>query len=128
MNFYKIALIAIFSLVIIILVRQLKNEFANVLLVGVSVVVLSIICDELFDVVYAMHSLGESAGVSSEAINCIIKVVGIGYLAEFTNNICVDFNCKSIGDKVLLAGKVAILSCALPIVNQLFKLLVGFGL
>jgi len=123
MDFFKIALLALLSVVGIAVVKQLKPEFVTPLTVGVSVVILSLICDKLFDVVYAFHNFSEAANIDSQAITCVIKVVGIGYLAEFSNNVCVDANCKSIGDKVLLASKIAILFCAMPIVEQLFDVI-----
>lgn len=121
MDFYKIALIALLCVVGIVIIKQIKPEFVVPLSIGVSVAILSLICDELYDVVYAFYSFSQNANIDSEAITCVIKVVGIGYLAEFSNNVCVDANCKSIGDKVLLASKVAILFCALPIVENLFN-------
>lgn len=125
MDFVKIALLALLSVVGIALVRQLKPEFALPLTVGASVVLLLAVCDALYDVVYTFYNFAEQANVDSEAIGCVIKVVGIGYLAEFSNNLCVDANCKSVGDKVLLASKVAILFCALPVVEKLFGLILG---
>ncbi len=110
------------------MVRQLKPEFAVPLTVGVSVVLLLMICDALYDVVYTFYDLAEKTNVDGEAIGCVIKVVGIGYLAEFSNNICVDVNCKSIGDKVLLASKIAILFCAMPIVRRLLETIIGMVL
>lgn len=123
MDFYKIALLALVSVVGILLVRQLKPEFALPLTIGVSVVILIMLCDELYQVVYTFYDFAEDASIDSEAISCVIKVVGIGYLAEFSNNLCVDANCKSIGDKVLLASKIAILFCALPVVEKLFEVI-----
>ena len=123
MDFYKIALLALVSIVGILLVRQLKPEFALPLTIGVSVVILIMLCDELYQVVYTFYDFAEDASIDSEAISCVIKVVGIGYLAEFSNNLCVDANCKSIGDKVLLASKIAILFCALPVVEKLFAVI-----
>lgn len=123
MDFYKIALLALFSIAGIAIVRQLKQEFTVPLTVGVSVVMLLLICDQLYAAVYTFYNFAEQSGVDTEAIACVIKVVGIGYLAEFSNNICIDANCKGIGDKVLLASKVAILFCALPIVQKLFDVI-----
>lgn len=120
MDFYKIALLALLCVVGIVIVKQIKPEFVVPLSIGVSVVILSLICDELYNVVYTFYNLSQSANIDNQAITCVIKVVGIGYLAEFANNVCTDANCKSIGDKVLLASKVAILFCALPIVERLF--------
>lgn len=128
MDFFKIALLALLSVVGIVVVRQLKPEFAVPLTVGASVVLLLMICDALYDVVYTLYNFADRANVDGEAIGCVVKVVGIGYLAEFSNNVCVDANCKSVGDKVLLASKVAILFCALPIVEKLFELIFRLAL
>lgn len=128
MDFFKIAFLALLSVVGIVVVRQLKPEFAVPLTVGASVVLLLMICDALYDVVYTLYNFADRANVDGEAIGCVVKVVGIGYLAEFSNNVCVDANCKSVGDKVLLASKVAILFCALPIVEKLFELIFGLAL
>ena len=125
MDFYKIALLALLSIAGIAVVRQLKPEFAMPLTIGVSVLLLLIICDELYNVVYTFYNFADRADIDSEAISCVIKVVGIGYLAEFANNVCVDANCKSVGDKVLLASKVAILFCALPMVEKLFSVILS---
>ncbi|MCM1534000.1 MAG: stage III sporulation AC/AD family protein [Corallococcus sp.] len=120
MDFFRIALLALFAVICIVIVRQLKQEFVLPLIIGVSVVIVSMLCDELFDLVYTFHDFSQEAHIDSEAVACVVKVVGIGYLAEFTNNICLDANCKSIGDKVLLTSKIAILFCALPFVEKLF--------
>ena len=128
MDFYKIALLALVSIAGIAIVRQLKPEFAMPLTIGVAVLLLLMICDELYNVVYTFYSFADQANIDSEAIGCVIKVVGIGYLAEFSNNVCIDANCKSVGDKVLLASKVAILFCALPIVEKLFAVIMNLAL
>ena len=128
MDFLKIALLALLCVIGIAVVRQLKPEFAVPLTVGASVVLLLMICDALYNVVFTLYSFADRANVDGEAIGCVVKVVGIGYLAEFSNNVCVDANCKSVGDKVLLASKVAILFCALPIVEKLFDVIIGLAL
>lgn len=128
MDFYKIALLALMSIACIAIIKQLKPEFAMPLTIGVSVFLLLMICDELYNVVYTFYNFADQAFIDSEAIGCVIKVVGIGYLAEFSNNVCVDANCKSVGDKVLLASKVAILFCALPIVQKLFTVIMNLAL
>ena len=128
MDFFKIALLALLSLVGIAVVRQLKPEFAMPLTIGVAVVLLLMICDELYDVVYTFYNLADSANIDSEAISCVVKVVGIGYLAEFSNNVCIDANCNSVGDKVLLASKIAILFCAMPMVEKLFTTIINLAI
>ena len=128
MDFSKIVIIAIFAVITISLIKQIKSEFAIALSVGVSVVLMLMLFDELFNVVQTFYNLSDKAQIDSGIFSIVIKVVGIGYLAEFTNNVCVDANCKSVGDKVILASKIAILLCALPIVENLFELLFSLNL
>ena len=128
MDFSKIVIIAIFAVITISLIKQIKSEFAIALSVGVSVVLMLMLFDELFNVVQTFYNLSDKAQIDSGIFSIVIKVVGIGYLAEFTNNVCVDANCKSVGDKVILASKIAILLCALPIVESLFELLISLNL
>ena len=124
----KTALFAIIAVVAIVVTKQLNPEFALVVTVCSGVALAILICDQLFEVVFTLYNFAESSGIDSEAISCVVKVVGIGYIAEFANNICADANCKSVGDKVLLAAKVSILFCALPIVQKLFALIRGIAL
>ncbi len=123
MEIFKIVLFATVSVVVAVVVKQLKSEFFLPVVVCAGVILTIMICDKLFDVVYTFYDLSSSAGIDDEAITCVIKVVGIGYVAEFSNSLCVDAGCKSIGDKVLLASKVSILLCSLPIVEKLFALI-----
>lgn len=119
----KIVLFATAAVVVAVVVKQLKAEFFLPVAVCAGVVLTIMVCDQLFDVLYTFYDLSTSAGIDEEAISCVIKVVGIGYMSEFSNSLCVDAGCKSIGDKVLLASKVSILLCALPIVEKLFQLI-----
>ena len=122
---WKIALFAIAAVVAILVTKQFQPEFAMVVTVCAGVVLAIMICDQLFEVVYTLYNFAESSGIDNSAISCVVKVVGIGYIAEFSSNVCADANCKSVGDKVLLAAKVSILFCALPVVEQLFSLIRG---
>ena len=51
MDFVKIALFALFAVIGVVIVRQLKQELAMPLTVGAAVVILSMLCDKLFDLV-----------------------------------------------------------------------------
>ena len=121
----KTVLCALVCVCVFVVVKQFKPEMATIVAVASGVALTIVVCQQLFDVVYSFYNLSSLAGVDSQAVTCIVKVVGIGYLGEFTNSICVDSNCKSIGEKVLLATKLAIVLCALPIVEGLFSTLFG---
>lgn len=53
MDVVKVALFAVLSAVLVCLVRQTKSDFAVAVAVVSGVVLVSLVCDNLFEVVYA---------------------------------------------------------------------------
>lgn len=121
----KIIAIALVGVVAIVLLRQLMPEYATIFSIAIGVVCITLILEDLFEVVYMFYDLSEVAGVDKQSFSAVVKIIGIGYLTEFCNGICVDSGCKSIGDKILFGGKVAIMLVALPIVVNLMELIIG---
>ena len=126
MSIVQIVIVSIVAIVSIMLVKQFNHDIALPISIGVGVLILISVCDQLYDVVYAFYDMANQALVDSEAISCVIKVVGIGYLSEFSNNICLDTGNKTIGEKVLFASRIAIILCVLPILQNLFDIIKGF--
>ncbi|HPG92235.1 MAG TPA: stage III sporulation protein AD [Clostridia bacterium] len=121
MNFVQIIIIAVIAVAATLVIRQINPEISMLVGIGSGVLVLILVLDELYEVVYAFYNIAEISGVNKSLFSTILKIIGIGYLAEFGNGICVDANAKSLGDKLLLAGKVVILVTALPIIMQLIQ-------
>lgn len=126
MTVLQIAIVSIVAVVGIMLVKPFNKDIAIVISIGIGVLILISVCDRLYDVVYAFYDISNQAHVDGTSIECVIKVVGIGYLAEFSNNICVDTGNKNLGEKVLFASRIAILLCVLPILQNLFDVIKGF--
>ena len=58
-------------------------------------------------------------------LTVILKIVGVGYITEFTADIAEDFGNKIIASKVLLGGKIIICGMTLPIIEKLFSVLLS---
>ena len=67
--------------------------------------------------------LTEITGIDQQIFQIVLKIIGIGYLTEFTANLCSDSGMNSVAEKVLLGGKVVILIVALPIINTLIEII-----
>ena len=78
--------------------------------------------EEIFDV---FKSIISTTGLSSNLYKLLIKIIGIGYLIEFAVGICCDTGNASLGDKILLGGKIVILVMALPIVSNILQIIIG---
>ncbi|MEG2014725.1 MAG: SpoIIIAC/SpoIIIAD family protein [Clostridia bacterium] len=125
MDILQIVAISIISVFIILLVKKENPELAVVLMVACSITIVLTLLDDLFDVMYSFYNIAEKTKVDKASVSTIIKIIGIGYIAEFGNGICVDAGCKSLGDKLMFASKISILLLAFPILSNLIEIVVG---
>ena len=103
--------------------KTVKIVVVLVLAVGAGIIITLSVLDELFEIVYTFYDIADSTGIERGIFSSILKIIGIGYLTEFANGICVDSGAKSIGDKLQFAGKVVILQLALPILENLIEII-----
>lgn len=124
MNVIQIVIFGIASTLAVILLRQQNKDIALLMGIGSGILIVLAVVDELFDVVYTFYTLAESTGLDSGLFSSLIKIIGIGYLTEFSSNLCLDANNKPVGDKILFAGKILIMMSALPILKGLIEVIV----
>ena len=67
----------------------------------------------------------DKTGVDNALFALLIKIIGVGYLTEYSVSLCNDFDCASIGKKLAFAGKIVIFLMALPVVKTLIDLVIG---
>ena len=77
-------------------------------------------------IISSFYDIFEKTGVQSSLLSPLFKIIAIGYIAEFSSDLLVDFGNSSLADKVILAGKFAIILLSLPIFESLLKLVQGF--
>ena len=99
MNIIKIVAVGIVATIFIVLLKPSRPEIATVLAVGAGIIITLSVLDELFEIVYTFYDIADSTGIERGIFSSILKIIGIGYLTEFANGICVDYRAKSIGDK-----------------------------
>ena len=121
----KIIGIAIITTVAVLIIKQLKPELAVVVGLAGSIIIVIIIVNMLGSVFNIFDGIVEKTGVDKELFVVVLKIIGVGYLTEFSANLCLDAGVNSMADKIMLAGKVVIMLMALPIINNLLEIVYG---
>ena len=122
----KIIIIAIICIFITSTLKQYSNEFANIVSVCGGVIIFLIICDEFAKIIDFLLTIYDYAKIDSDVIKLLLKVVGVGYISEFTADIAEDFGNKTIASKVLLGGKIVICGMTIPVIKELLSMLFVF--
>lgn len=120
---FKILAIALITVIATVIVKPVRSDFALIITITGGILILVMIIGYLTDVLSVIKQIVSLSGISSSLYTLILKIVGIGYLVEFTAGICSDTGNSSLGDKVLLGGKIIILIMALPIVTNILQII-----
>ncbi len=109
-----------------ILLKSTKPELSFAVTVAGVVVILLFVFDMVKDSFVIFEEIEALSGIDDSLIRVLLKVVGVGYLAEFSAGILNDFGSHSVADKIVFGGKAAIFLLSLPIIRTLLKLIVSF--
>lgn len=122
----KIIGIGILTVVSTMLIKELKPELSFLVSMAGSLVIILIVLSSFNTVIHLFDIIVKKTNINSELFSLILKIIGIGYLAEFAANICLDAGNKSVADKIILGGKIVILVKCFPIINSLIDIIIGF--
>lgn len=125
MEYVKILAIGLITTFAVLVVKQFRNDFAILIGVVGSILMLILISNQVSSLFAQISEIFIKTNIDTSIISSLLKIVGIGYITEFSANICNDTGCSSIGDKILFCGKILILFMSLPIINSLVDIVVG---
>lgn len=120
---YKIVAIGLITCIATIIVRPLRSDYAVLIALAGGVIILSLLVNYLTGIFSSLKLIVNTTGISGNLYTLLLKIVGIGYLIEFTAGICNDTGNSSLGDKVLLGGKLIIMVMAMPIVTSILEII-----
>lgn len=121
-SLYKIIGIALITVVATLIVKPVRPDFAVFISIVGGVIILFMLAGYLTDIFEVFNQIFNYTNVNSSLYKIIFKIIGVGYLVEFTASLCSDTGNNSLGDKVLLGGKIIILVMALPIVTSILEI------
>ena len=121
----KIVGIAFISLILIIIIKQYRPEFALYLSLIAGILILYLALDNLTNVIQLLKQICDQSGMNRQFLEILIKMTGIAFLAEFAISICKDSGESAIASKVELGSKAVIISMSIPIIYNLLEIILN---
>lgn len=121
----KIVAVAFVTIIANILVKQTRPEIALIISIVGSILIIIMTVNSLKQVLSNFFQIFETTGINNNLLTPLFKIIAIGYLAEFSANICQDAGASSIADKILFSAKIIILVVSLPIITTVIDMVVG---
>ncbi|MDE6550194.1 MAG: hypothetical protein K2M44_01670 [Clostridia bacterium] len=125
MDIFKVIGIGILGAIVALMLKNTQSSYAILAVIATGIVILIIAVNALGQVIVAFEEIVDKTNLSSALFATLLKIIGIGYLTEYSVNLCNDMECASIGKKISFAGKITIFLMAMPIVTALIKTVAG---
>lgn len=123
MEIIKIIGIAFIAVIIIVLLRQYRPEFAIYISLLTGVLILLLVIDDLSGIINLLNSLADKVSINSSFLALLIKITGIAFLSEFAVCICKDAGEGAIASKIEIGTKIIIISMSIPIISSLLEII-----
>ena len=121
MEIIKIIGIGLCALIIIIVLKQYKPEFAIYISILAGAIILAMSVANISGVINIMKDISSKANINSQFLGIILKITGIAILTEFAISICKDSGETAIANKIDIGGKAIIITISLPIISSLLE-------
>ncbi len=124
MEIFQLIGIALITAVATLILKGTKPELAVAVTVAGSIILLLTAFETLRGSISIFGEIASATGIDASLVKILLKMIGIGYLVEFSAGILSDFGQNSLADKLVFCGKILILVLAVPILESVLSLIV----
>ena len=120
----KIIGIGLIALVIIIILKQYRPEYAIYISIIGGILILFLAVDKLSGIIKLLQSIADKTFINKQFLGILLKITGIAIITEFAVSICADAGEKAIASKIEIGSKVIIIAISIPIISSLLELII----
>ena len=112
---------ALIAAILCALLREFGFRSAKLFATLCLVLLLCAICSPLIELFSTIRGITDTSGIS-DAAECAIRAVGLGYAFGFTSDLCESFGEGTIASAVTIVGRIQIFLVALPYFEKVISL------
>lgn len=119
----KIIGIGLIALVVAIILKQYRPEFAIYVSMVAGILILVLIMEKFTGIINLLKSISDKTYINQQFLGILLKITGIAIITEFAVSICSDAGEKAIASKIEIGSKVIIIAMSIPIISSLLELI-----
>jgi len=123
MAVFRIAGFAVIAAIMALMLKAYKPDIAVIASIIAGIFLLVAALEYVTGIVSTVFEMADEFGFKSEYITTILKAIGIGYVVQFATSICKDAGESAIAEKVELAGRVLIVTLAIPLLVNILNII-----
>lgn len=123
MEIIKIIGIGLVALILIIVIKQYKPEFALYISIAAGLIIFFLVMDKLSGIIDLLMNLSNKANINQDFIIILLKITGIAILSEFAISVCKDAGEGAIASKIDFGAKIIMVAISIPIIASLLEMI-----
>ena len=125
MGMIQISMLGIGAVMLALLLKQQKSEYALYLSLAAVILILIFSMNRLQVVAETIQKIEQYTGIDSAMLKILVKLMGITYVAEFASGICKDAGFSAIGSQIEMFAKFSIMAVSVPVLLTLLDTIEG---
>lgn len=123
MEIIKIIGIGLIALILIIVIKQYKPEFALYISIAAGLIIFFLVMEKLSGIIDLLMNLSNKANINQDFIIILLKITGIAILSEFAISVCKDAGEAAIASKIDFGAKIIMVAISIPIIASLLEMI-----
>lgn len=124
MEIIKIIGVGLISLIVIIILKQYKPDFAIYVSILAGAIIIMLVMDKLTSIIHLLTNLQNKGNINNQFLVILLKITGIAFLTEYASSICKDAGETAVATKIDIGGKIIIIAISIPIIQALLELII----
>lgn len=119
---WKICAFALISALCALMVHAHQKQAGNLVSLCAGMMLLSAAATQITPVVQALQDFSREAGLQSDTIRLLLRLICMAYLTEFSAQACRDAGEEGLAMKTALAGKILLAAQTVPLITAIGSL------
>lgn len=122
----RIAVLGIAGLVLCLMVKEVRPEYAAYISMGTGLCILLLATGKLQYLMEMIKKMEQFIPIDTNYLYTLLKMIGITYVGQFSAGLCKDAGYSSIAGQIEIFSKLSILAISMPILISLMDTIQGF--
>ena len=108
--------------VIVTTLRQMNPQYAGLLCAAFGVMLIAAVLPQIRSYAEMIRDFLEGVALDGETYRIMLRASGIVLVTQISTQLCKDMDAPSVGQRVELCGRLALLGIAVPVFIELTRL------
>lgn len=121
----KIAGISLITLVLVIVLKNTKREFAFILTLCSSILLFGIVINDFVSVINKIYLISDEISGLEPYISLMVKILGVTLITQFVVDLCRDSGENALASQTEIISKIIILIMIMPLFEAVINTVSG---